>query len=44
MLQEFFVTFIFMVLVDLLVNSFLNLIPSLEEFELQLFEMEDKLG
>ena len=44
MLQEFLYTFIFTVLVDMLINSFLNEIPPLEEFENQLFEMEDKLA
>lgn len=43
MLQEFFVTFIFVYLIDSYINAFLDLIPPLEEFELQLFEMEDKL-
>ena len=33
MLQEFLYTFIFTVLVDMLINSFLNEIPPLEEFE-----------
>ena len=33
MLQEFFITFVFMALVDILVNGFLDLIPELDEFE-----------
>ena len=44
MLQEFLYTFIFTILVDMMVNSYLNEIPPLEEFEKQLFEMEDKLA
>lgn len=44
MLQEFFVTFLFVYLVDGYINAFLDLIPPLEEFEIQLFEMEDKLA
>lgn len=44
MLQEFLVTFLFVYLVDAYINAFLNLIPPLEEFEVQLFEMEAKLA
>jgi hypothetical protein len=44
MLQEFFVTFIFAYIVDTYINAFLDLIPPLREFELQLFEMEGKLA
>ena len=44
MLQEFFITLLFTGAVDIYINSFLNLIPPLQEFEEQLFFMEDKLG
>ena len=44
MLQEFFVTFLFTVLVDYLVNDFLNQVPKLDEFENQLFDMEARLN
>ena len=42
--MEFLVTLMFVYFVDVYINAFLNLIPPLEEFENQLFEMEDKLS
>lgn len=44
MLQEFIVTLLFTAVLDTLIAAFLNQIPPLKEFELQLFEMERKLG
>ena len=44
MLQEFIVTLLFTAVLDTLIAAFLNQIPPLKEFELQLFEMEGKLG
>lgn len=44
MLQEFLVTLIFTYFIDTLINGFLNEIPPLEEFEMQLFQMEAQLA
>ena len=44
MLQEFIITLLFTFMCDTLITAFLNQIPPLKEFELQLFEMEKKLG